>query len=235
MLRLEKYLMVLVLFVSHAAFALEKPVDNTATSSTAPNPIKMLNDAAQQTITQITALRTAQKIADNAPTPFPAVYKIIDNILIPMVDLPSISQKTIGPAFKKASPADQQHFMNAYKILLINTYGVVLTHYKNQKVQFFNVRGGYQGLSQIKVNSQFIFPERDPIKVTYSLILDKKTNQWKVIDMSVEGISLLESFKSQFSAELQQGGMKQLLTTLDTHNKNISEKMNHPQTAHAAA
>jgi phospholipid transport system substrate-binding protein len=228
MLNVKKRFALLILALSSISFA------QTAFSEEAPNPVKMLNDAAQDTIAQITAARSKLKIQDSAPVPFPVVYKIVDNTLLPHVDLPAISIQTIGPAFKKASPEEQQHFMKAYKSLLITTYGIVLAHYKDQKVQFFNVRGGYKNLSQIKVNSQFVFPDRDPIKVTYSLMLDKKTNQWKLFDMSVEGVSLLESFKSQFSAELQKGGIKQLIATLDAHNKAIAEKMSNPQKTEAA-
>ena len=221
MLRFKNHFAILTLLFSSLSFA--------ADTAPMPNPVKMLNDTAQETIQQITAVRAKLKINDDAPVPFAQVYKIIDTLVIPDVDLVAISERTIGSAFKEASAQDQQRFIDAYKTLLINTYGRVLANYKDQKVQFFKVRGGYEGLSQVNVNSQFIFANRDPIKVTYTLIFDKKANEWNVVDVSVEGISLLESFKSQFTAELQKGGLKQLLATLDAHNAAITAQISHSQ------
>jgi phospholipid transport system substrate-binding protein len=232
MLNLKHYFVLGILLISNLSFAADTAPNTQSTSSNKViDPVKMLNDSAQETIVQIKQVRAQLKTPDNAPTPFPAVYKIINLYLLPEVDLAAISERTLGRTFNQATLAEQHHFMEAYKTLLINTYGVVLAQYKDLKVQFFKVRGGYQDLNQVNVNSQFIFTDRDPIKITYTLILDKKDSKipWKVIDMSVEGVSLLESFKSQFIGEIQKGGMKQLLETLDTHNKKVAAKINAPQ------
>jgi len=140
--------------------------------------------------------------------------------------------------FDKASAAEQLHFKQAFKTLLINTYAVVLMRYKNQQIQFFRFRGDYQDLKQVSVKGQIIFPDtgsadaqRPPIDILYTLILDPESHQWKIADLSVAGVSLAESFKAQFTDELNKvdsNNIQHLLTVMDSHNKEFSAKMMSP-------
>jgi phospholipid transport system substrate-binding protein len=83
------------------------------------------------------------------------------------------------------------------------------------------VRGGYQGKSTIQVSSEIERPDGPSVSVTYRLV--QKGSGWKLYDMSVEGVSMLESFRSQFSDLLESGDMNKLIQQLAAHNRGGSE------------
>ena len=83
----------------------------------------------------------------------------------------------------------------------------------NQTIQFFPLRTG-QG-NTVEVRSQINSSDREPINVTYRLV--RTTTGWKLYDMSVEGVSMLSSFRSQFADILSRGDMDTLLKRLSGH------------------
>jgi phospholipid transport system substrate-binding protein len=134
-----------------------------------------------------------------------------------------VCESSIGPTWwNKASADEKKRFLGAYTTLLINTYGSALANYKDEQIVFYKVRGSYDDVPSVKVNSKILRTDAPAIPVQYLLSWDEDASDWKVIDMSVEGISLLESFRTQFAQELKAGGMKQLLKTLDTHNAKVN-------------
>ena len=78
------------------------------------------------------------------------------------------------------------------------------------------MRGGYAGKSSVEVSGQIISSDRPPIQVMYRMV--NRGGSWKLFDMSVEGVAMLDSFRSQFSDILSQGNMQQLLQRMSSHN-----------------
>jgi len=68
----------------------------------------------------------------------------------------------------------------------------------------------------VQVKSLIMRKGANNIPLTYSLVL--KDNRWEIYDLSVEGISLLQSFKAQFATELSQGSFEDLIDKLTQHN-----------------
>ena len=99
---------------------------------------------------------------------------------------------------------------------MIRTYASALTSYEDQTVQFYPIRGGYQGKRTVEVRSE-IQGGNQPIQVTYRLM--RVGSVWRLYDLSVEGVSMLESFRSQFSDILSSGSMDQLLQRMVQHNR----------------
>ena len=84
------------------------------------------------------------------------------------------------------------------------------------------MRGGTSGKSRVQVSSRIIQPGGPSIPINYRLV--KRSSGWKVYDMSVDGVSLVQSFKSQFANEISQGGMSGLLVSLNKHNQALVKK-----------
>lgn len=144
------------------------------------------------------------------------VYRLANTIVVPHANLSEMSKRVLPPAvWNGASTSQRLQFQKEFTRLLVRTYASALASYKNQSVRFYPIRGGYQGKRTVEVNSEII--NGSTIRVLYRLI--RSGSQWQLYDMSVEGVSLIESFRSQFADILSQGDMSLLLKRLTEHNQ----------------
>lgn len=181
-----------------------------AYSAPQSNPVALLQYIANN---MIAGLKENKATLKNNPS---VVYSLAYRYVVPYADLGEMSKRVLPPQiWNSATPAQRTEFQKQFTKTLIRTYASALTSYQDQEIQFFPIRGGISG-NTVEVNSQIVSPDRDPIRVVYRLM--KEGSNWKLYDMSVEGISMLESFRSQFSDILAQGSMDQLLKRLAEHN-----------------
>ncbi len=146
------------------------------------------------------------------------IYTIVEHIIVPYIDWQTMSQWVIGRnAWQHASEAERKRFSNEFKILLIRTYSVTLRAYNNQEIEYAPLKGDIAGKKRVQIASQIIEPGKEPIQVTYRLV--DKGDSWKVYDISIEGVSLLKGFQSQFAQEVQQSGLGALTNRLQEHNR----------------
>jgi len=132
------------------------------------------------------------------------IYTLVKRIVIPHADLPGMSRSVLGRnAWKNSNKTQQQAFISAFTNVMISTYASALNAYEDETIKFFPIRGGYQGKKRIRVQSKVIRRDGPPIPLNYKLALIN--NQWKIYDLNVEGVSLLQSFYAQFQAKLSQG------------------------------
>lgn len=176
------------------------------------DPMVMLKQTTDQMIAQLKANKG--KLKSN-PT---YVYSLVNQILLPKVNVQVMSMSVLGRnAWAQATPAQKQQFTKEFTTTVIKTYASALNAYTNETVQFAPIRGGYEGRQVIQVNSQIVRSDGPPVPVSYSLIA--QGSQWKIYDLSVEGISLLQSFRSQFASQLAQGQtIAQIIDSLKKHN-----------------
>jgi phospholipid transport system substrate-binding protein len=145
------------------------------------------------------------------------VYSLAYKIIVPHADLDEMSKRVLPPqTWNSASAGQRQEFKKEFTNLLVRTYASALAEYKDQTVKFYPVRGGYAGRSTVKVNSQIVRTDGPSISVNYSLV--SSGSGWRLYDMTVEGVSMLQSFRSQFSDQLSKGDMASLIRVLKQHN-----------------
>lgn len=183
-----------------------------------PNPVSMLKGTTSKLIS---ALKQNRSKLRSQPS---YVYKIVDKVLLPQVDTIVMAQSVLGrTGWRKATPAQRREFTNEFTNTVIRTYASALSAYTNEKVVFSPLRGGYQGRQVIQINSKIMRQNGPPVAITYSVIL--RNGKWKIFDLNVEGISLLQSFRSQFSAQLSGGdSMAKIIQNLKNHNTKIGKK-----------
>lgn len=129
-----------------------------------------------------------------------------------------MSRRVLPPQiWNSATPSQRMQFQKEFTTTLIRTYASALTSYQDQTVQFYPIRGGYQGLRTVEVRSEITGSETQPIQVTYRLM--RVGSVWRLYDLSVEGVSMLESFRSQYAEILSSGSMEQLLQRMSQHNR----------------
>ena len=145
------------------------------------------------------------------------VYSLAYRYVVPYADLSEMSKRVLPPhIWNSATPAQRAQFQKEFTTTLIRTYASALTSYQDQTIQFYPVRGGYAGARTVEVRSQITGSETQPISVTYRMV--RVGSVWRLYDLSVEGVSMLESFRSQFADILEGGSMDQLLQRMSSHN-----------------
>lgn len=144
------------------------------------------------------------------------VFNLAYKYVVPHASLPDMAKAVLPPrVWNSASIVQRARFQKEFTNTLIRTYASALTSYQDQTVKVYPVRGAMNGKS-VTVNSEIVSSESDPIRVSYNLI--RVGNTWKLYDLSVEGVDMLDSFRSQFADILSSGSMAELLNRMSAHN-----------------
>jgi phospholipid transport system substrate-binding protein len=176
----------------------------------ASDPVRLLQNIADEMIAGLKSHKTTLK---SNPA---AVYSLANRVVVPHADLDEMSKRVLpAQTWASATSAQRAQFKKEFTVTLERTYGSALAEYTDQTIKFFPVRGGVSG-NTIKVDSQIARTDGPSIGVSYNLI--RVGSQWKLYDMVVEGISMLQSFRSQFADKLDHEDMAALIKELSQHN-----------------
>ena len=177
----------------------------------AGSPITMLETSANNLLHELAKNSDKAKVSE--------IKQLVYQYIIPNVDVNGMSRSVLGrDHWAKASGNQKSLFTKNFTSLVVRTYASALRGYSGEKVIFSPVRGGYEGMRFIKVSSVIVRTNGQNIPITYSLV-DKK-GRWEIYDMSVEGVSLLQSYRSQFTQYLKDNRMDSLIEKLKTRRFN---------------
>lgn len=179
----------------------------------ASDPLVLLQQISDQMIATLKKNRT--KLQQNPKY----IYPLVDRILVPHADLENMSRSVLTrDMWTKASAGQKSSFTREFKDVLVGTYAAALNAYTDETMEFDPIRGSISGKTQVYITSRIIRSDGPPVPISYRMVL--KGGNWKVADLSVEGVSLLQSFRSQFADEIAQGKtMVQLIQELHSRNK----------------
>lgn len=181
------------------------------TAFAASSPLAMLQSTSDQ------ALAALKQNSATLKTNPRVVYQIMNTIIVPHFDLQGMARAVVSrDVWNQASQEQRVEFTRQFTVLLVRTYSSALASYQNEKVEFLPSRAGANG-SRTQINSQIVRQGGPAISVNYRLALVGST--WKIYDFTVEGVSLLESYRTQFAGILSQGGgLAALISKLNQHN-----------------
>jgi phospholipid transport system substrate-binding protein len=161
--------------------------------------------------------RTAQQVVDilaNQSLSSDAKRQQIEDVVYSRVDFVILSKLVLARNWSKLSAAQQDEFMQEFRKHLSVTYGRNVDSYKNEKV---SIVGGHPDPNgDYTVQSKILRGGPDDIAVDYRL--RQRDGNWLIIDIVVEGVSLVSNFRSQFQEIISNGGPEKLLRLL--HDKN---------------
>jgi phospholipid transport system substrate-binding protein len=173
-------------------------------------PLDMLKQTTDQAISALNSdqatLKTNPKVA----------YRIINTIILPHFDLDGMARSVLPrDVWMRASASERSQFTQQFTNLLVRTYASALASYKNETVRYLPPRT--TSASRVQINSTIIRQAGPSISVSYRLV--SINNEWKIYDFAVDGISMLQSYRSQFSDLISQGnGISTLTQKLSKHN-----------------
>jgi phospholipid transport system substrate-binding protein len=151
------------------------------------------------------------------------IMQLVDTKLMQHVNFRRMTALATGPGWRKATPEQQERLQAEFKLLLIRTYSGALTQISDQTIEVKPLRGASDDKNLV-VQTE-VKGKGDPIQLDYRL--EKTPGDgagWKIFDLNVMGIWLVENYRSQFSKEINSGGMDGLIKSLSERNKSNAKK-----------
>lgn len=147
------------------------------------------------------------------------ITDLVDAKVLPHFDFTRMTQLAVGKYWRTASPVQQQSLVTEFRNMLVRTYTKVFTVYRDQTVE---VKPPKMAAEDIEVTVKTVISKTgsQPILVDYEM---KKTDSgWKAYDISIDGVSMVMSYRGTFTSQIQQSGIDGLIKTLSEKNINAA-------------
>jgi len=146
------------------------------------------------------------------------LYQLVDEIVLPHFDFERMSRYVLGRHWRDASPKQQEKFVAEFKTLLVRTYATALFEYTGQEIVYKPFRRE-EGDRKVVVKTE-IQPQDGPaIPIDYALI--RNSEEWKVYDVKIDGLSLVTNYRSQYGRIVQTKGVDELIASLTEKNEKL--------------
>ena len=151
------------------------------------------------------------------------IMQLVDNKLMQHVNFRRMTALATGPGWRKATPEQQERLQEECKLLLIRTYSGALSQINEQTIEVKPLRGATDDKNLV-VQTE-VRGKGEPIQLDYRLEKTPGVGAgWKIFDLNVLGIWLVENYRSQFSKEINAGGVDGLIKSLSDRNKLNAKK-----------
>ena len=148
----------------------------------------------------------------------PRIVDLVEKKIVPYTDMRRTTEMAMGPNWKKATTEQQAQLVFEFKNLLIRTYSGALSQIRDQTVQFKALRAAPD--DQEVVVKTVVLGRGDPVPLDYRL--EKTANGWRVYDMNIMGVWLVEAYRNQFANQISQNGIDGLVKFLQERNKQLA-------------
>ena len=148
------------------------------------------------------------------------VLDLVETKIVPHFNFAGMTRIALGKNWSQASAEQRKALTNEFRALLIRTYTTAFTQYKNQTVEYRPLRLAPSD-NDVVVKSFIKQPSGQPIAVDYNM--EKTDAGWKVYNLKIEGISLVENYRNTFNTEIQKSGIDGLIKTLADRNKSLAQ------------
>ncbi len=143
------------------------------------------------------------------------IQTLVDSKVMPHVNFQRMTASAVGRHWRAATPEQKARLQDEFKMLLLRTYAGALTQVKDQTVQLRPFRGSAAD-AEVVVRTE-VKGKGEPIQLDYRL--EKAGDSWKIYDVNVLGVWLVEQYRSSFAAEINAGGLDGLIAKLAERNK----------------
>jgi phospholipid transport system substrate-binding protein len=143
------------------------------------------------------------------------IVALVDAKVMPHVNFQRMTASAVGRNWRAASPEQQKRLQEEFKTLLVRSYAGALTQVRDQTVQMKPLRAN-PGDAEVVVRTE-IKGKGEPVQLDYRL--EKSGDSWKIYDVNVLGVWLVEQYRISFNQEITAGGIDGLIAKLAERNK----------------
>jgi phospholipid transport system substrate-binding protein len=148
------------------------------------------------------------------------VQKLIDEKILPYVDFQKMTQLAVGRGWRQATPEQRAALTREFRALLVRTYSGALSQVTDHKVELRPFRA-QPADTDVLVRTSVVASRGDPIQLDYRL--EKTDAGWKIYDVNILGVWMVENYKTQFASQINAGGVDGLIKSLTDRNRQLEQ------------
>src|SRR3954463_12412737 len=134
--------------------------------------------------------------------------KLAEEKVLPLIDFDEATRLAVGRSWQQATPEQKQKLVSEFRRMLVRTYSNAIESYQGQTLKVLPSRGK-QSDEDTTVRTQFVRAGGQPLPIDFQM---RKTDKgWKIYDISVEGVSLVLTYRSEFDQVVKQTGIDGLI------------------------
>lgn len=172
----------------------------------ASSPQKLIETSSKALLSDLDANRAAYRKDING------LYKVIDAKFLPHVDVPYAAQQVLGKYWRDATPDQKKRFTDAVYRSLLTTYGKALIEFTGDQMVIKPFKGD---LAAPNPTVETVIRTRSGSTVNVNYVLRKAGSEWKVWDVTIEGIRYVKVLRDDYGAEIDQKGLDAVLKRLE--------------------
>ena len=143
------------------------------------------------------------------------IREVVESKLLPYFDFERITALAMGRNWRQASAEQQKQLVDQFRALLVRTYSGALAQYRDQQMDYKPLRADANA-TEVTVRTEVIRSGQAPVQIDYAM--EKTPSGWKVYDVVVGGVSLVTNYRDEFNEQIKNGGVDNLIKTLQTKN-----------------
>jgi phospholipid transport system substrate-binding protein len=141
---------------------------------------------------------------------------LVDEKILPHVNFDHMTQLAVGRGWRAATPEQRQALTREFRTLLVRTYSGAVSAVRDHQVQLRPFRANPAD-TEVVVRTQVVPSKGDPIQLDYRL--EKGEQGWKIFDINILGVWLVENYRNEFASRISQDGVDGLIKSLAERNK----------------
>ena len=143
------------------------------------------------------------------------ILDVVEAKVLAHFDFERMTRLAVGKNWRTASAAQKHSLTNSFRTLLVRTYAVALTQFRNRKVEYRPLEEALSG-PEVMVHTAVETASGKPLNIDYRMVA--ANDDWKVYDVLVDGVSLVVNYRSMFDSTVEQSGLDGLVSLLEAKN-----------------
>ncbi len=146
------------------------------------------------------------------------IYQLVQEYVVPHFDFARMTQSAMGRHWRAASAEQRSALVREFREMLVRTYAVALLNYSGQQIEYLPLRSSAAD-DDVVVQTKVSDAGAPPIPIDYRL--SRTVGQWKVYDVTIDGVSLVSNYRSMFAEQVQRNGVDGLIQQLSDRNREL--------------
>lgn len=147
------------------------------------------------------------------------VRALVEAKILPHMDFEKTTALVAGRVWRDAKPEQRRQLVDEFTNLLIHTYSGALSQAKDQRIEFSPLRADPAD-TEVEVRSRVVQVRGEPVPMNYRLA--RTDGGWKIYDVSVLGVWVIDTYRNSFAAEANRSGIDGLIRLLSEKNKRLA-------------
>ena len=181
----------------------------TVSATAATGPEQLIRETSDKVLEEI---RTNSAQYETDPQ---GVYDLVNTVVLPHFDFSAMTDRALGRYKDDVNEQQRPEIVNEFRMLLVRTYSSALLEYTDQVLVYLPMEGS-EAEGEVTVRTEIEQAGGFPIPINY--VLRNGDDGWKVLDISVDEVSLVTNYRSSFARAIKKNGVDGLIETLRARN-----------------